>query len=223
MKSRIFTIISFWIISLFGYTHEEYLRSESVRYGGLADFFIDATGFRMELYLPAYVLESLYGFHLKPEEIEGGPDPQNTTVCQLENQILKSLQFVSKNKILNLKIVERRVVLFSYLFLKIEIQPLDSKMDSFEFFYDTAGSYDKSDRLAVSVYQGRDKSGGARNIAYLYENRKKMTYRGGFLETRVSRENEPFRVDHFLLVLFLASGYGLLSLLQMMKGNRKYA
>lgn len=225
MKPGILIIICFWIIGMVGYAHEENVDPGRVRNGALADFFVDDRGFRMELYLPAYILESLYGFHLNHEEIEkqGMLDRQSPSVRQLEDQVLRHFRFFSKNKTLSLKISDLRVVSFSYLFLKIEIQPWNSKNDPFEFNYDTPGTYDKSDRLAISLYQGQDKSGGARDIAYLYGNRKKLIFLEGLLETFVSRESEPFRRNHFLFVFFLASGYGLLSLLQMMKGNRRAA
>lgn len=225
MKTGILTLIVFWIICLNGYAHEGPPDSGSVRYGALADFFVHDKGFRMEFYLPAYVLESLYGFHLNFEETEkqGVLSRQNSKVCQLEKEILKRLHVYSKGRTLDLKISDLHLISFSYLFLKIEIQPPDSKMDSFEFYYDTPGDYDKSDRLAVSLYQGQDKSGGAKNIAYLYGNRKKLIYRNGLSETSVSREGEPFRPGYFLLVFFLASGYGFLSLFQMVKENRRAA
>ena len=225
MKTGIFTIIVFWIICLNGNAHEEHLHSGGVRYGALADFFVYDRGFHMEFYLPAYVLESLYGFHLNSEEFEkqGALSRQNPKVCQLEKEVLKRLHFYSNNKILDLKVSDLHAVPLSYLFLKIEIQPQDSKMDSFEFYYDTLGDYDKSDCLAVSLYQGQNKSGGAKNVAYLYGNRKKLIYRKGLSETSGSRESEPFRLSHFLLIFFLASGYGFLSLFQIAKENRRAA
>lgn len=223
MKPVILIIIYFWLMSVSGTAQERHDDSATVRLGCLADFFLDGRQLHMELYVPVYILESLYGFHLNHEEIEkkGTLDRQKTEVRHLEEQVLKRLHFSSKDKPLNLKIADLRLVSFSYLFFKIEIQPRASENDPFEFYYDTPASYDKSDLLAVSLYQGQDKSGGARTIAYLYGNRKKLIYREGLLETRITSESAPFRLNHFLFVLFLASGYGLISLLQMMKGNRR--
>ncbi len=222
MKAGIFTIIVLFSICLNSYGHAEHPHSGGGRYGALADFFVYDKGLRMEFYLPAYVLKALYGFDLNPGEIEeqAGLSRVNPKVCQLEKEVLKRLHFFSNKQALNLKISDLHEVSLSYVFFKIEIQPPDSKMDSFEFYYDTPGDYDQSDRLAVSLYQGHDKSGGAKNVAYLYGNRKKLICREGISETAVSRESEPFRWGQFLLVFFLASGYGLLSLFQMVKENR---
>lgn len=223
MKQGIFIALYFWLICLFAHADHEHVHSQVFRYGALADFFVEDRGMRMELCLPAYILEALYGFHLDHVTMEkqGVINGESNEIQNLENQVLNRLRFVSDNTPMNMKITDVRIVYFSYLCLTIEIHSLNSAISPFDFYYDTPGSYDKSDSLAVSLYEGPDKSGGAKAIAYLYGNRKKLSYREGAMETYVSKESVPFRPIPFLIILFLSLGYVFLSGVQMMKEDRR--